>query len=49
MFNENDTNVCVSWLTRLLTENPATPLLNPGAHNGSVIAYDAAAGVFWVM
>ena len=49
MFNENDTNVYVSWLIGLLTENLATPLLNPGAHNGNVIAYDAAAGVFWVM
>lgn len=49
MFKENNANVYVSWLSRLLTENLATPLLNPGAHNSNVIAYDVVAGVFWVL
>lgn len=49
IINVNDTNAYVSQLTKLLTEKPANPLLNPGARNSDVIAYDVAAGVFWVL
>lgn len=41
--------MCASWLMKLLTEKIAIPDLNPGAHNGDVIAYDVAPQAFWVL
>lgn len=42
-----DVNRCATWLIKLLTEKNAIPVLNPGAHNGDVIAYDVAPRAFW--